>query len=88
MTSEKVTTSEEVEKGNKVLDDMKGAMVTIRMKDLYHFEGQYKWPTSWLNLDNGFWKRKFSSLEPDFYIYIFMKRILKVNISNHKKRFF
>ena len=37
LTSEKVTTSEEVDKGAKNLDDMKGAVVTICRKDLYHF---------------------------------------------------
>ena len=38
--SEKVTTSEEVDKGTKHLDDMKEALVTIYRKDLDNFEGQ------------------------------------------------
>ena len=51
MTSEKVTASEEVEKGTKKLDDIKEAVVTICRKDLDNFEG---WPigsTVWFNLD-------------------------------------
>ena len=38
-TSDKVTTSEEVDKGTKFLDDMKEVVVMIRRKDLYKFEG-------------------------------------------------
>ena len=67
MKNEKVTTSEEVDKGTKTLDDMKKAVVTIRGKDLYNFEGQSKVSTDWFNIDHEFLKRKFSTLEPDFY---------------------
>ena len=42
LTSEKVTTSEKVDKGIQNLDDMKEAVVTIRRKDLDNFEIQYK----------------------------------------------
>ena len=38
VTSEKVTTSEEVDKGTKTLYDMKEAVVTILRKDLCNFE--------------------------------------------------
>ena len=52
MTSEKVTTSEEVDKGTKHLDDMKEAMVKIRRKDLDNFEGKSKGSIGWFNLDH------------------------------------
>ena len=39
LTTEKVTTSEEVYKGTKHLDDMKEAVVTVHRKDLDNFEG-------------------------------------------------
>ena len=50
MTTEKVTTSEEVEKDTKKLDDMKEAVVKIRRKYLYNFEFQSKGSTGWFNL--------------------------------------
>ena len=40
LTTEKVTTSKEVEKGTKHLDDMKEEVVTILRKDLDNFEGR------------------------------------------------
>ena len=45
MTSEKVTTNEEVDKDTKILDSMKEAVVTIRRKDLDHCGGHYKGST-------------------------------------------
>ena len=45
VTSEKVTTSEEVDKGTKKLDDIKETAATIRRKDLDDFEGHYKGST-------------------------------------------
>ena len=54
LTTEKVITSEEVEKGTKNLDDMKEAVVTIRRKDLDNFEGQSKGSTGWFNIDHEF----------------------------------
>ena len=42
VTSEKFTTSEEVDKGTNILDDMKEAVATIRRKHLDNFHGQYK----------------------------------------------
>ena len=56
MTSEKVTTSEEVDKGTKHLENMKEAVVTIRRKYLDNFEGQSKVSTGWFNLDHEFLK--------------------------------
>ena len=67
LTSEKVTTSEEFDKGTKNLDDMKEAVVTIYVKDLYNSDGQSKGSTGWFNLNHEFLRRKFSTLEPDFY---------------------
>ena len=54
MTTEKVTTGEEVDKGTKNLDDMKESVVTICRKVLYYFEGKSKVSTGWFNLDNDF----------------------------------
>ena len=42
LTTEKVTTSKVVDKGNNNLGDMKEAVVTIHRKDLFNFEVQYK----------------------------------------------
>ena len=42
LTTEKVTTSEEVDKGIKFLDDMKEEVFTISRKDLDNFEGNSK----------------------------------------------
>ena len=67
MTNEKVTTSEEVDKGTKHLYDMNEAVVMIRGKDLDKFEGQSKGSIGWFNLDHEFLKRKFLTFEPDFY---------------------
>ena len=52
VTSEKVTKSEDVDKGTKNLDDMKEAVLTIRGKDLDKFEGQSKGSIGWFNLDH------------------------------------
>ena len=66
VTSEKVKTSEDVDKGTKNLDGIKQAVFTILGKDLDNFEGQSKGYTSWFNLNDEFFKRKISTLEPDF----------------------
>ena len=81
IAKENIFTSEEVDKGTKILDGMKEAVVTIHRKDSDNFEGQYEVSTGRFNLDHEFLKRKFSTLEPDFYNF-FIKRILKVNICN------
>ena len=67
VTSEKVTPSEEVDKVTKNVDDMKAEVFIIRRKDLDNFEGKSIGSTGWFNLDHEFFKRKFSTLEPDFY---------------------
>ena len=67
LTTEKVTTSEEVGRGNKNVDDMKEAVVKTLRKDLDNFEYKSKGPTGWFNIDHNFLKRKVSTLEPDFY---------------------
>ena len=82
MTSEKVTTSEEVDKVTENLDEMKESVVTIRRKNLDNFEGQSKGSTGWFNIDNEFLKRKFLQLNQT-YIKNFMKMILKVKIWSH-----
>ena len=73
LTTEKVTTSEEVNEGPKKMDDMKETVFPIRSKDPYNFEGQYKGSTGWFILDHELKKRKFSTLEPNFYIYFYEK---------------
>ena len=87
LTTKKVETSEEVDKGNKNLDDMKEAVFTIRRKDLDNFEGQSKGSTGWFNLDHEFFKRNVSTLELHFYNFS-IKNILKFKIWNHIKRFY
>ena len=52
VTIEKVTPSEEVDKGTKKLDDMKEAVVKIHTKDLYKFEEKSIGSIGWFNLDN------------------------------------
>ena len=52
MTTEKVTTGEEVDKVTKNLDDMKEAVVMIRRKDLDNFEGLSKGSTGRFNIDH------------------------------------
>ena len=75
VTSEKVTTSEEVDKGINIFDNMNDALVMVRRKYLDDFEGQYKGSTGWFNPDHEFFKRKFSTLEPDFYYIFYQKDI-------------
>ena len=53
-TSEMIRTSEEDDKGNKILDDMKEAVVTICGKDLDYFKGKSKGSTYWFNIDHEF----------------------------------
>ena len=50
--TENITTSEEVEKGSEKLYDMKEAVITIRRKYSYKFEGHSKGYTGWFNPDN------------------------------------
>ena len=68
LITEKVTTSEDFEKANKNLDDMKEAVFTIRRKDLDNFEGQSKGSIGWFNFDHDFLKRIFLHLNRT-YIY-------------------
>ena len=50
--TENITTNQDVDKGNEKLEYMKEAVVTIRRKDSDKFEGQSKGSTGWFNLDN------------------------------------
>ena len=54
MTSEKFTTSEEVDKDTNILDDMKDSVVPIRREYLDNFWGESKGSTGWLNLYHEF----------------------------------
>ena len=58
LTTEKIRTSEEVDKGTKKLEYMKYAVVTICRKDSDKFDGQSKGSTGWFNIDNEFLKIK------------------------------
>ena len=80
MRCEKVKTIEEVDKGNKNLDDTKESVVKICRNDLDNFEGQSKVSTGWLNTDHD--KKSFIHLNRNS-IKNFMKRILKVKIWSH-----
>ena len=68
------------------LDDMKEAVIRILREYLDKFQGQSKGSTGSFNLDHEFFKRNVSSLKLELYIFL-MKRILKVRIWNHIKRF-
>ena len=67
LTTEKIRTSEEVDKGTKKLEYMKYAVVTICRKDSDKFDGQSKGSTGSFNIDNEFLKIQISTLKPDFY---------------------
>ena len=71
LTSEKVITGEEVDKGTKILDDMKEAVAKIRRKDLNKFEGKSNGSTCWYNIDHEFLKKSIFTLEPDFYNFFY-----------------
>ena len=85
LTTEKVTTSEEVDKGTTNLDDTKETVVTIHRKDLDNFEGKSKVPTGWFNIYHEFLKRKSSTLEPDFYDFFYEKYIEDQHTEPYKK---
>ena len=72
LTTEKVTTSEEVDKGTKQLDNTKEAVLMIHRKDLDKFEGKYKGSTGWFNPDHVFKGEIFLHFNRTS-IYIFMK---------------
>ena len=83
--TDEITTSKEVEKGSEKLEDTKEAVVTIRRKDSDQFEVQSKVSTGWFNLDHEFQKRKFSTLEPDFYKRLYEKNIERLDMESYKK---
>ena len=84
-TSEKVTPSEEVDKGTKIFDYMKYGVVAIRRKYLDNFEGYSIGPTSWFNLDHEFLERNVLHLNRTS-IKNFLKRILKFKILKRIER--
>ena len=65
--SEKVTSSEEVEKVDKTLYDIEELVVTIRRKNLDNFQGQSTVSTGWFNIYREWLKEKFSTLEPELF---------------------
>ena len=64
---EKESLANNVEKGTDELSDIKQAVVTIRRKALYNFEGQSKGSTGWFKLDNRFLKTTFSTTHSELY---------------------
>ena len=58
---------------------MEEPVFTIRRNNLDKFQGQSTASMGWFNLDHEWLKRKFSTLQTDFYK-SFLKRILKVKI--------
>ena len=59
-------------------------MVTICRNDFDNFQGQYTASTGLFNLDNEWLKRKFSTLEPDFYKKLFENNIEGQYIKTYK----
>ena len=57
------------------MEDVKEAVVTISGKDSDKFGSHYKGYTGWFILYHEFKKRKFSTLEPDFYKNIYEQDI-------------
>ena len=84
VTSEKVTLSEDFDKGNNNFDDMEEPVSTIHRKYLDNFEGHSIGSTGWFNLDHEWLKRNFLHLNRTS-VKNFLKRILKVKISKHIK---
>ena len=56
---EKKSLTKYFDKSTGELEDMKEAVVIIRRKYLYKFEGQSKGSTVWFRLDSGFLKQFF-----------------------------
>ena len=84
MPSGKVTPSEEVKKINNILNYMEDPLHSIRRKDSDNFQGHSTVSTGWFNIDHELLKRKFSTLEPDFYTKKFEKDIEGQNIKTYK----
>ena len=59
--------TKDVDKGTDEFSDMKQAVVTIRRKSLYQFEGQSKGSKEWFKLNSGFFKTMFSTSHSEFY---------------------
>ena len=66
---------------------MKYAVVTIRKKGSYQFEGQSKGYTGCFHIDSGFFLRKASTLEPDFYKEVCEKDIESLDMDPYKTFF-
>ena len=64
---EKKYSTNNVDKGTDELTYMKQAVVTIRRKGLYQFEGQYRGSKTWFKLDSGFLKTTFYTSHSEFY---------------------
>ena len=65
--SEKVKPSEGVKKVTTILNDREEPVPTISRKYLDNFQGKYKALAGWFNLDHKWLKRRFPTIELDFY---------------------
>ena len=65
--TEKKYSTKDVDKGTDEFSDMKQAVVTIRRKSLYQFEGQSKGSKGWFKINSGFLKTAFSTSHSEFY---------------------
>ena len=83
--TENITTNVEVDKGNENFEDMKEEVVPIFRKDSNRLEGWSKVSTERFNLDYKLFKRKHSTLEPDFYKNIYEKDIEGLDMEPYKK---
>ena len=54
--SKKVTPTDDVEKGNNILNVMEVPVVTILIKYLDKFQGRYSGLTGWMNFDHKWFK--------------------------------
>ena len=65
---------------------MEDPVVPIHRKDLDSFEGHSIGSTGWFNIDHEGLKRKFYTLEPEFYF--ILKRILEGKILKYMKHLY
>ena len=64
---ENKSSTKDVGKGIDELEDMKKAVVSIRRKGLYKFQGKSKRYTGWFKLDSEFFKTTFSTIHSKFH---------------------
>ena len=63
------------------MSDMGDPVITAHIKDLDSFQGGSTESTGWFDIDNDWFKRKISTLEP--YFKKLLESLLKVKMSKH-----